>query len=74
MTNVNEKRYPDISKAVAFRIAFAPMIYTYDDIGWYDYNKDVCSKCGFSMQTGDFLAPKSGIKKSLLFLTIIITE
>lgn len=68
MTNVNEKRYPNISKAVAFRIAFAPMLYTYDDIGWYDYNKDGCSKCGYPIQTGDFLAPKSGIKKEFAIL------
>lgn len=68
MTNVNEKRYPNISKAVAFRIAFAPMIYTYDDIGWYDYNKEICPKCGDSVQTGDFLTPKSRIKKEFAIL------
>lgn len=36
MMNVNEKRYPNISEAVAFRIAFAPMAYSYGDIGWDD--------------------------------------
>lgn len=68
MTNVNEKRYPNISKAVAFRIAFAPMLYTYDDISWYDYNEYVCPKCGLSIQTNDFLAPKSEIKKEFAIL------
>lgn len=30
--NINEKKYGDLSKAVAFVIRFAPMVYTYGDI------------------------------------------
>ena len=68
MKNVNEKRYPNIADAVAFRIAFAPMLYTYGDTSWYDFNEVVCSRCGKSKQTGDFLAPKSACKKEFAIL------
>ena len=59
----NQKKYPNIDKAVAFRINFHQFVFTYDDIGWYDYNEELCSRCGFSVQTGDFLAPKSNCAK-----------
>lgn len=68
MTNVNEKRYPNIADAVAFRIAFAPMLYTYGDTSWYDFNEVVCSTCGKSRQIGDFLTPKTACKKEFAML------
>ncbi len=62
--NVNERRYPDIiDKAVAFRIAFIPMLYTYDDVNYYDYAKVVCKECHYEEQFNDFLAPKGPASK-----------
>lgn len=68
MTNVNEKRYPNIAEAVAFRIAFAPMAYTYDDVGWDEYERGVCERCGFPEQYADFIASKSTFKKEFAIL------
>ena len=68
MTNVNEKRYPNLDEAVAFRIAFVPMLYTYGDVGWYDFHEDVCTTCGRSVQTGDFLTSKASCKKEFAML------
>lgn len=68
MMNVNEKRYPNISEAVAFRIAFAPMAYSYGDIGWDDIERYVCESCGLTEQYADFLAPKTSFKKEFAIL------
>ena len=68
MMNVNEKRYPNISEAVAFRIAFAPMAYSYGDIGWDDIERYVCGSCGLTEQYADFLAPKTSFKKKFAIL------
>lgn len=68
MTNVNEKRYPNISEAVAFRIVFAPMAYTYGDVGWDEIERYVCESCGLTEQYADFLAPKSTFKKEFAIL------
>lgn len=68
MSNVNEKRYPNILKAVAFRIAFAPMAYTYGDVGWDEIDRYVCERCGLTEQYADFLAPKSTFKKEFAIL------
>ena len=68
MTNVNEKRYPNISQAVAFRIAFAPMAYKYGNVGWDDIERYVCERCGLTEQYADFLAPKSTFKKEFAIL------
>ncbi len=63
MKNINEARYKNLSEAVAFVISFVPMIYSYDSVGWQDYNREVCSCCGKMEQYSDFLAPKSNCKK-----------
>lgn len=68
MTNVNEKRYPNISEAVAFRIAFAHMAYSYGDVGWDKIERYVCEHCGLTEQYADFLAPKSTFKKEFAIL------
>ncbi len=68
MTNVNDKRYPNILKAVAFRIAFAPMAYSYGDVGWDKIERCVCESCGLTEQYADFLAPKSTFKKEFAIL------
>jgi len=68
MTNINERRYPNIEEAVAFRIAFSPMLYSYGDTNWYDIEEVVCSRCGITHQVSDFLAPKSACKKEYAIL------
>lgn len=62
MKNINETRYPNIKDAVAFRIAFAPLLYTYDNAKYSDLFRCVCSQCGMEEQMIDFLAPKSNCK------------
>lgn len=68
MTNVHEKRYPNIDKAVAFRIAFVPMAYTYGDVGWDEIERYVCEHCGLTEQYADYIAPKSTFKKEFAIL------
>lgn len=67
MMNVNEKRYPNISEAVAFRIAFAPIAYSYGDIGWDDIERYVCESCGLLNSMQIFLHQKLLLRKNLLF-------
>lgn len=63
MSNINEKRYPNINDAVAFNIAFAPMICTYGSVGWDEILHTKCSRCGLTEQVSDFLAQKSDCQK-----------
>lgn len=63
MSNINEKRYPNIKDAVAFNIAFAPMICTYGSVGWDEILHTKCSCCGLTEQVSDFLAQKSDCQK-----------
>lgn len=63
MSNINEKRYPNINDAVAFNIAFAPMICTYGSVGWDEILHTKCSCCGLTEQVSDFLAQKSDCQK-----------
>ena len=66
--NINEKRYPNISEAVAFRIAFAPVACGYGSVGIYEIEREVCSRCRYPEQFTDFLAPKSDFKKGYAIL------
>lgn len=66
--NINEKNYPNISEAVAFRIAFHPVACSYGDVGWDEIEKEVCTRCGLTEQFSDFLAPKSSFKKDYAIL------
>lgn len=66
--NINEKRYPNISKAVAFRIAFTNVLCGYGNVGFDEIEKEICSLCGYSEQIADFLVPKSAIKKEYSIL------
>ena len=63
MKNVNERNYPNIKEAVAFTIAFAPMVYSYGNVGWDEIEEVVCSRCGKTRQYFDFLAPSSNCVK-----------
>ena len=63
MANKNEKRYDNLSEAVAFQIAFDFMIYTYGDVGWYDIFEITCTTCRKERQYADNLVPKSSCKK-----------
>lgn len=69
--NINEKRYPNISKAVAFRIAFTNVLCGYGNVGFDEIEKEICSLCGYSEQIANFLVPKSAIKKILNFRILI---
>lgn len=66
--NINEKRYPNISKAVAFRIAFTNVLCGYGNVGFDEIENEICSLCGYSEQIADFLVPKSAIKKEYSIL------
>lgn len=68
MANINEKRYPNINEAVAFRIAFAPVICTYGNIAWDEIERTTCSQCGQTKQIADFLATKAECKKDCAIL------
>ena len=71
MNNINAKRYPNISDAVAFNIAFSPVICTYGNVGWDEILNTKCSRCGYTEQISDFLAQKSNcIKKDCAILDI----
>lgn len=68
MSNINENRYPNIAEAVAFRIAFAPVICSYGNVGWDEIEEVACSRCGKMRQIGDFLAPKNACQKDFAIL------
>ena len=63
MKNINEKNYPNISEAVAFRITFDHFVYTYDSDAMELYFPTKCSCCGYSPQVMDLRVPKSNCKK-----------
>ncbi len=63
MKNVNAKRYPNISEAVAFRIAFAPLVYSYGSVCGSDILRELCPYCGKTEQYADFLTPKGPCSK-----------
>jgi len=71
MGNINEKNYDNLSEAVAFVIAFVPMIYTYDDYAPIEYENVLCTRCGDHEQSMDFRAPKANIKKSYGILDML---
>ena len=66
--NKNEKRYDNLSEAVAFEIAFEFMIYSYGDMNFYDIYRETCTSCRKPVQYNDFLAPKSNCKKEYAIL------
>ncbi len=61
--NVNRKKYANIDDAVAFRIAFAPFVYTYGDIAMCEYYNEAASCCGKKEQKADFLTPRGPCSK-----------
>lgn len=61
--NVNQRRYPNIDEAVAYEIAFAPVICTYGSVAWDETETCVCTTCSKYEQIADFLAPKSACVK-----------
>lgn len=63
MTNVTEKRFPNVKDAVAFQVAFAPFVYSYGNVGWDEYERYACTRCNYMEQFADFLAPKSECRK-----------
>lgn len=63
MININEKHYPNLSEAVAFRITFDPFVYTYDSDILEESFPTQCSRCGYAPQVRDLVAPKSNCKK-----------
>ena len=63
MQSINDKRYDNISEAVAFVIRFEYMIYSYGNVSWEEYEMEACSRCHRMIQHGDFLAPTANCKK-----------
>ena len=63
MSNINLKSYSNIDEAVAFELAFVPLIYTYDSIAPMEYDKYLCSRCRNYEQSRDYLCPKRNFKK-----------
>lgn len=63
-----EKKYDNLSEAVAFQIAFEFMVYQYSDMNWYDVYEETCTTCRVYRQYADFMAPKSSCKKEYSIL------
>ncbi len=57
--NVNENRYSNLEDAVAFVVAFSPMLYTYGSVSLDEIEIETCSRCHLTKQINDFIAPKS---------------
>ena len=55
MKNINQKNYPNLDQAVAFRITFDPFIYFYDDA---EMNTTICDECYYEEQKAPYRAPK----------------
>lgn len=66
--SVNQKRYKNLDEAVAFEIAFEFMLYGYGDVGWDEYERYTCTRCGRIEQYNDYLVPKSSCKKDYSIL------
>ena len=58
-----EKLYDDLDKAVAFELRFTNMIFTYDDLCYFDFTEKACHRCGRAVRTKPYLAPKANCKK-----------
>lgn len=71
MLNFNEKKYDNLSKAVAFEISFESFIYSYGDLSCAYFEKELCSHCHNNTQHVDFLAPKVNCKKDFGILDIL---
>ena len=63
MSNINEKKYPNIAEAVAFRVAFSTMLFGYDSMSWDELEICSCSRCSKYKQYADFMAPNASCKK-----------
>lgn len=63
MSNINKKRYPNIDDAVAYQIAFSPVVCSYGNVGFDEIKRVVCPKCNRDEQISDFLAAKSSCQK-----------
>ena len=63
MKNIHEGKYPNMDEAVAFRVAFAPVICSYGSVGWDEIERCSCTTCGMYTQFSDFLAPKTACQK-----------
>ena len=68
--NKNDRRYDNLSEAVAFEIAFDFVLYSYDNVGFYDFFREECPSCRRPIQYNDFLAPKGNCKKEYAILDI----
>lgn len=58
-----DKLYPDLDRAVAFELRLTHMIFTYDDLCYYDYTEPPCPRCNRALRTKPYLAPKANCKK-----------
>ncbi len=55
MKNINQKNYPNLDQAVAFRITFDHFIYFYDDA---EFETTICDECYYEEQKAPYRAPK----------------
>ena len=64
MKNFMESKWgKQIADAVAFGVNFHQFVYGYDDRNFYDYNQEICNKCGKNIQNKDYEVPKSSCKR-----------
>ena len=58
-----ERLYDDLEQAKAFEISFTNFVDIYDDTCLFDYQEEICDRCGKTIQCRDYLVPKSNCKK-----------
>lgn len=71
MLNMNGKDMFVPEDAVAYRIHFTAMIYSYGSVGWDEIERYDCNRCNHTIQINDFRTPRpSCIKKDGAILDI----
>ena len=63
-----DKLYANIDDAKAFELSFTNFAYFYDSVSTWDFHTEICSKCRRTVQSQDYLAPKSSCKKDTSIL------
>lgn len=68
MKKLMDGLYDNIDEAKAFELSFTNFAYFYDSVNPWDFHTKICSKCGKTYQSQDYLAPKSSCKKETSIL------
>lgn len=58
-----DRLYSNIADAKAFQLSFTNFVYIYDDMCLDDFVTTVCEECGMTIQSRDYMVPRSNCKK-----------